>query len=107
MDKETNNIMELKAYMENNPTLEHRSGAVDCFSADVEYQDSTLGNKIIQNTEVRFEHGYNNTLKIDALRPPYYGEFWLTKQEFKYKNGVLYISGYRHNDGKKYCVIVR
>lgn len=31
MDKETNNILELKAYMETNPTLEHRSGAVDFF----------------------------------------------------------------------------
>ena len=54
MDKETNNILELKAYMETNPTLEHRSGAVDFFCADVEYKDSTLGDYTLQNVEIRF-----------------------------------------------------
>ena len=107
MDKETNNIMELKSYMETNQTLEYRSGAADYFYADVEYKDSTLGDLSIQNVEIRYDHGYNNTLKIDALRPPYYGEFWLTKQDFQYKDGMLYILGFRHDNGKKYCVIVR
>ena len=54
MDKETNNIMELKSYMETNQTLEHRSGAADYFYADVEYKDSTLGDYSIQNVEIRF-----------------------------------------------------
>lgn len=106
MDKETNNILELKAYMETNPTLEHRSGAVDFFYADVEYKDSTLGDYTLQNVEIRFEHGYNNTLKIDSFRPPYYGDFWLTKQDFLFKDGKLFISGCRHDTGQKYCVII-
>ena len=106
MDKETNNILELKAYMETNSTLEHRSGAVDLFYADVEYKDSTLGDYTLQNVEIRFEHGYNNTLKIDSFRPPYYGDFWLTKQDFLFKDGKLFISGCRHDTGQKYCVII-
>ena len=48
--------MELKAYMDTNPTLDHISGAVDCFCADVEYKDSSLGDFLIQNVEIRFEH---------------------------------------------------
>ena len=107
MDKETNNILELKAYMATNPTLNHISGAVDLFYADVEYKDSTLGEYTLQNVEIRFEHGYNNTLKIDALRPPYYGEFWLTKQDFRFMKGNLNISGLRHDNGKKYCVVIK
>lgn len=106
MDKEIKNIMELKTYMETNDTLDHLSGSVDSFYADVEYQDSTLGNLTLRNVEIRFEHGYNNTLKIDSLRPPYYGDFWLTKQDCLFKDGKLYISGLRHNNGQKYCVII-
>ena len=69
MDKELENIMQLQRYMSTNPTLEHRSGAVDYFWADVEYKDSSLGDLFLQNTAIIFEHGYNNTLKINALRP--------------------------------------
>lgn len=100
------NIIELKSYMETNDTLNYLSGSLDSFFADVDYQDSTLGNLILQNVEIRFEHGYNNTLKIDSLRPPYYGDFWLTKQDFLFKEGKLFISGFRRDNGRKYCVII-
>ena len=106
MDKELENIMQLQSYMDTNPTLEHRSGAVDIFWADVEYMDSTLGDLFLQNTEIHFEHGYHNTLKINALRPPYYGEFWLSKQDFNYKDGKLYISGVRHDSGNEYLIVI-
>ena len=106
MDKEMRNIMELQSYMETNSTLEHRSGVVDVFKADVDYQDSSLGNMHLQNAEIRFEHSYNNELKIDALTPPYYGSFWLTRQDFEFKDGKLYISGIRSDSGKKYQVII-
>lgn len=106
MDKELENIMQLQRYMSTNPTLEHRSGAVDCFCANVEYQDCTLGNLFLQNTEIVFEHGYNNTLKINELRPPYYGDFWLTKQDFIFKNGKLHVSGVRRDNGTKYLITI-
>lgn len=106
MDKEMQNIMELQGYMETNSTLKHRSGVVDVFKADVDYQDSSIGNMHLQGAEIRYEHSYNNELKVDALMPPYYGSFWLTKQNFEFKAGKLYISGIRSDTGKKYQVII-
>ena len=100
------NIMELQGYMETNSTLKHRSGVVDVFKADVDYQDSSIGNMHLQGAEIRYEHSYNKELKVDALMPPYYGSFWLTKQNFEFKAGKLYISGIRSDTGKKYQVII-
>lgn len=100
------NITELKKYMGTNATLNHISGAVDSFYADVLYQDCFLGDLKLQNVEIRFEHSYYNTLKINSLRPPYYGDFWLNKQDFLFKNGRLLITGTRYDNGHNYCVVI-
>lgn len=100
MDKETQNIMELQRYLDGDPTVQHLSRALTIFRAEVLYEDGQLDTIYLPDTEIRFQHSYNNDLTIPDFRPPYYNSFWFTKQEFKYGNGCLYVSGVRHDNPK-------
>lgn len=101
------NIMALREYMESNPTLNHLSRALSVFYADIHYQDDDYEDIILNKTEIRFQHSYNNEVTIPAIRPPYYDNFWFTRQHFEYENGKLYITGVHHdNPSKKYKVTI-
>ena len=105
MEDEMKNIMALQAYIDTVPSVNHLSRVLSVFNADVLYQDDLYEEVFLKNTEVRFQHGYNNEVSIIALRPPYYDNFWFTHQHFEFKDGKLFISGAHHDDpSKKYVV---
>lgn len=105
MEDEIKNMSALKEFMESNPTVNHLSRALSVFYADVHYQDDVYEEIILRNTEIRFQHSYNNEVTITALRPPYYSSFWFTHQHFELKDGILYISGCHHDDHSKRYVV--
>ena len=105
MEDEMMNMVALKAFMENLPSVNHVSKVLSVFYADVLYQDDAYEEVFLKETEVRFLHGYNNEVTISGLQPPYYDNFWFSRQHFEYKGGKLYISGCHHNEpSKKYVV---
>ena len=105
MEDEMKNMMALREYMESNPTLNHLSRAITVFNADVFYHDEIFEDITLNNTEIRYQHSYNNEVIIPALRLPYYSSFWFTHQHFELKDGKLVTTGVHHNDpSKKYLV---
>lgn len=105
MEDEMKNMMALRDYMESNPTVNPLSRAITVFYADVFYHDEVFEDITLNNTEIRYQHSYNNEVTILALRPPYYCSFWFTHQRFEFKDGKLLISGVHHNDPSKKYVI--
>ena len=75
MDDEMKNIMTFQIFMDTIPSVNHVSKVLSLFYADVLYQDDLYEDVSLKNTEVRFQHGYNNEVSILALRPPYYDNF--------------------------------
>lgn len=105
MDEEMKNMSALKEFMESNPTVNHLSKALSVFYADVFYHDDVYEDIILKQTEIRFQHSYNNEVTITALRPPYYCSFWFTHQHFELKDGMLFISGNHHDDPSKRYIV--
>lgn len=88
--------------------MKHLSRARSDFYADVIYEDDVFASTTIYNTPVIWQHSYNNSLTIEDLQPPYYGDFNFRFQDFKFENGSLVITGVHHDDAsKKYKVTLR
>lgn len=107
MDKETNNLMAFASFKDLKE-MTHLSRARSDFYADVIYEDDELESIILKNTQVIWQHSYNNDLTIPALQPPYYSDFNFRFQNFKYEDGCLVITGAHQDDlSKKYKVTLK
>lgn len=93
MDKEIDNINVIIEFMSRKSNTIHLSKALSKCVANIEFEGLNLEKLQLCDTDVLFEHSYNNTLKIPALQPPYYSEFWTTKQHFHMVGNAMVIEG--------------
>lgn len=106
MDKEMNNVMAIQDFFSIKATTKYLSNAISTCNAVMEFNGLGLPAVYKNSTDIIFEHGYNNILKIPCLKQPYYSDFWTTRQSFEFNNNTLTIKG-NSPDGKSYTVVLK
>lgn len=104
MDKEFDNIQEIKEYVDSRET--QSTGAYNVWKADVTYVCKGLQSLFFNNIEVLYQYSGNPKIIINSFNPPYYSDFDPRYQTFKYEGNNLEINGVDIN-GNKYKVTIK